>query len=54
MYPKGKNKQEVRPMEKEEETNAKLKKLARKAHNARQRRQYDIVRLYLQGRKKLK
>ena len=39
-------------MEKKEEIIAKLKKLARKTHNARQRRQYDIVRLYLQGWKK--
>ena len=39
------------PMEKNEEI-TKLKKLARKAHDARQRRQYDIVRLYLVGRKK--
>ena len=38
-------------MEKVEEI-TKLKKLARKAHDARQRRQYDIVRLYLEGRKK--
>ena len=38
-------------MEKDEEI-TKLKKLARKAHDARQRRQYDIVRLYLAGRKK--
>ena len=36
-------------MENNEEIIAKLKKLARKAHNARQRRQYDIVRLYLEG-----
>ena len=39
------------PMEKNEEI-AELKKLARKAHEARQRRQYDIVRLYLEGWKK--
>ena len=39
------------PMKKDEEI-TKLKKLARKAHGARQRRQYDIVRLYLAGRKK--
>ena len=39
-------------MEKNEEIIAKLKKLAREAHNARQRRQYDIVRLYLEGWKK--
>ena len=39
-------------MEKEEEIIAQLKKISRKAHDARQRRQYDIVRLYLQGRKK--
>ena len=39
-------------MEKKEESIAKLKKLGRKAHNARQRRQYDIVRLYLEGWKK--
>ena len=48
----GKNTQEDCPMEKKEEKIAKLKKLARKAHNARQRRQYDIVRLYLEGWKK--
>ncbi len=34
-----------------EETIAKLKKLARKTKDARQRRQYDIVRLNLKGRK---
>ena len=39
-------------MEKKEEIIAQLKKSARKAHDARQRRQYDIVRLYLQGWKK--
>ena len=39
-------------MEKKEEIIAQLKKSARKAHGARQRRQYDIVRLYLQGWKK--
>lgn len=39
-------------MEKEEETVAMLKKLARKSKGARQRRRYDIVRLSLQGRKK--
>ena len=38
-------------MEKVEEIR-KLKEMARKAHDARQRRQYDIVRLYLEGRKK--
>ena len=38
-------------MEKAEEI-VKLKKLARKVHDARQRRQYDIVRLYLEGWKK--
>ena len=38
-------------MKKDEEI-TKLKKLARKAHDARQRRQYDIVWLYLAGRKK--
>ena len=38
-------------MEKDAEI-TKLKKLARKAHDARQRRQYDIVRLYLEGWKK--
>ncbi len=35
-----------------EEIIAKLKKLARKSRDARQRRQYDIVRLSLQGMKK--
>ena len=39
-------------MGKKEEIIAQLKKSARKAHDARQRRQYDIVRLYLQGWKK--
>ena len=39
------------PMKKDEEIRE-LKKLARKAHDARQRRQYDIVRLYLAGRRK--
>ena len=39
------------PMKKDEEI-TKLKELPRKAHDARQRRQYDIVRLYLAGRKK--
>ena len=39
-------------MEKKEEIIAQLKKLARKAHDARQWRRYDIVRLYLQGWKK--
>ena len=39
-------------MENKEENITKLKKLARKTANARQRRQYDIVRLYLEGRKK--
>ena len=39
-------------MEKKEEIIAQLKKSARKAHDARQRRQYDVVRLYLQGWKK--
>ena len=39
-------------MEQLEETIAKLKKLARKSKNARQRRQYDIVRLHLEGWKK--
>lgn len=39
-------------MGKKEEIIAQLKRLAREAHNARQRRQYDIVRLYLQGWKK--
>ncbi len=38
-------------MENNEETIAKLKKLARKTKDARQRRQYDIVRLNLKGRK---
>lgn len=40
------------PMAKETEIIAELKKLARKSRDARQRRQYDIVRLYLEGRKK--
>ena len=39
-------------MEQFEETIGKLKKLARKSKNARQRRQYDIVRLHLEGWKK--
>ncbi len=39
-------------MEKIEEKIAELKKLARKSKNAKQRRQYDIVRLSLQGHKK--
>lgn len=39
-------------MENKEEIISQLKKLARKAKGARQRRQYDIVRLYLEGRKK--
>ena len=39
-------------MEDKEEIVRKLKKLARKSKEARQRRQYDIVRLYLEGRKK--
>ncbi len=39
-------------MENNEEIIAQLKKLARKSKNARQRRQYDIVRLSLQGHKK--
>ena len=39
-------------MEKKEEIIVQLKKSARKAHDARQRRQYDMVRLYLQGWKK--
>ena len=39
-------------MEQYEETIVKLKKLARKSKNARQRRQYDIVRLQLEGWKK--
>jgi len=38
-------------MENNKETIAKLKKLARKTKEARQRRQYDIVRLNLKGRK---
>ena len=38
-------------MEKNEEI-TKLKKMARKARDAKQRRQYDIERLYLTGRKK--
>lgn len=39
-------------MGEKEEIIAQLKRLARKAHDTRQRRQYDIVRLYLQGWKK--
>ena len=39
-------------MEEKNEIIQKLKKLARKAKDARQRRQYDIVRLYLEGRGK--
>lgn len=39
-------------MENKEEVIMQLKKLARKAKDARQRRQYDIVRLYLEDRKK--
>ena len=39
-------------MGKKEENIAQLKRMARKARDARQRRQYDIVRLYLQGWKK--
>ena len=39
-------------MDKKEEIIVQLKKSARKAHDARQRRQYDIVRLFLQGWKK--
>ena len=39
-------------MEEKKEIIQKLKKLARKAKDARQRRQYDIVRLYLEGRGK--
>ncbi len=39
-------------MENQEETKAMLKKLARKTKNAQQRRQYDIVRLSLEGWKK--
>lgn len=39
-------------MENENEIIRELKKLARKAKEARQRRQYDIVRLYLEGRGK--
>ncbi len=38
-------------MENKEESIEKLKKLARKSKDARQRRQYDIVRLSLKGRK---
>ena len=41
-------------MGEKEEIIAQLKRLARKAHDARQWRQYDIVRLYLQGWKKTK
>ncbi len=39
-------------MENKEETIAMLKKLARKSKDARQRRQYDIVRLSLDGHRK--
>ncbi len=39
-------------MENKETTIAMLKKLARKSKDARQRRQYDIVRLSLNGKKK--
>jgi len=39
-------------MENKEEKIAQLKKLAQKSKNSRQRRQYDIVRLSLQERKK--
>ncbi len=39
-------------MENKEETIAMLKKHARKSREARQRRQYDIVRLSLEGRSK--
>jgi len=39
-------------MENKEETKVMLKKLARKTKDARQRRQYDIVRLSLEGWKK--
>ena len=39
-------------MGKKEENIAQLKRMARKARDARQRRQYDIVRLYLQDWKK--
>ena len=39
-------------MEDTNEIIQKLKKLARKTKDARQRRQYDIVRLYLEGRGK--
>ena len=39
-------------MEKQEEKIVELKKLARKSKTAKQRRQYDIVRLYLEGWKK--
>ena len=38
--------------ENKEEIIRELKKLARKTKDARQRRQYDIVRLYLEGRRK--
>ena len=41
-------------MGKKAEMIAQLKKLARKAHDTRLRRQYDIARLYLQAWKKLK
>ena len=40
------------PRGKKEENIAQLKRMARKAQDARQRRQYDIVRLYLQDWKK--
>ncbi len=39
-------------METKEETIAMLKKLARKSRSAQQGRQYDIVRLNLEGRRK--
>jgi len=39
-------------MENNEERITELKKLARKSKDARQRRHYDIVRLYLEGWKK--
>ena len=39
-------------MEKKDEIIEKLKELAKDEHDARQRRQYDIVRLYLEGWKK--
>ncbi len=39
-------------MERDAEKIAELKKLARKTKEAKQRRRYDIVRLYMEGWKK--